>query len=73
MSLRYCPDCNGCADGRCRGCDKPRWCGGAFLGIGCTRCPYTVLVPVPGTRSAERQPCTLNFNHGGDCRPAERN
>lgn len=73
MGDKNCPACKGCADGMCHGCERERWCVGAFLGTGCNSCPRTVLVPVPGTRSAERRPCILNFDHGGDCRPTERN
>jgi hypothetical protein len=40
-----CPDCGGCTDDRCTGCSE-RWCGGAYMGEGCDRCPEKVDKPI---------------------------
>jgi hypothetical protein len=36
-----CQDCGGCTDDSCTGCGE-RWCGGAYMGEGCDRCPEKV-------------------------------
>jgi hypothetical protein len=37
-----CKDCGGCTDSECLGGCGQRWCSGAYMGRGCSRCPEKV-------------------------------
>jgi len=62
-----CPDCGGCVDDTCYGCDQ-RWCGGTYLGEGCDRCPEKVdKEGCPGAKPGQvvKVRCAESVGHKG--------
>lgn len=65
-----CPDCGGCTDDTCGGGCCRRWCGGAYLGTGCDRCPHKVPKQILDSKGRERTiqvRCNAPAEHGGCC------
>lgn len=75
----HCPDCNGCINDRCPGCDR-RFCTGTYSWMqwdapgpehkACNRCPNKVdkrITDPTGHPRTIRVRCNADTGHGGIC------